>query len=26
MTVMPIEPLTISQPSIQNPEEWQEEE
>jgi len=26
MTVMPIEPLTIGQPSIQNPEEWQEEE
>jgi len=26
MTVMPIEPLNISQPSIQNPEEWQEEE
>ena len=26
MTVMPIEPLTIGQPSIQNPEEWQVED
>ena len=26
MTVMPVEPLTVSQPSIQDPEEWLEDE
>ena len=26
MTVMPVEPLTVSQPSIADPDEWLEDE